>query len=401
MLKEGKLEKIIGIVILAIVIVSALIVKTIVDNKNGKNLTVIYGAVGGGKEDFLADEEFNKILADKYKIKFIGDSWGNGSSIRKPLVRESVHLGNTRLSESELSIYNDSCSKYDLLFTSDERYLTEYREDADPSNGEADRYRVDKGSLTLNTPIIFYSWDTVTDALIKEGIVTKDEKTGVYFMSNPNKMINYILEGKKWKDIGLNNIYGSINITSVDPVKSSPGATYYGLLLAILTEQDETDEALNNALPTLKKIYEKAGKLQQTPADLFDMFLKVGEGTYPIIVDYEKSIIEFKNRDPESYNKIKDKLRLIYSIPTATNSHCIATFNEKGNEFLKAFDDKEIQDIAWKKYGFRVQGIGALGSVSVEGLPGVPESLSSIMGAKGLKMDTYNKLVNYLGEKEN
>ena len=401
MLKEGKKEKIIGIVILAVVIVSVFVIKTIIDTKNGKNLTVIYGAVGGGKEDFLADEKINKILADKYHIKFVADSWGNGSSIRKPLVRETVHEGNANLSESELSVFNDSCSKYDLLFTSDERYLNEYREDADKENGEADRYHVMKGSLTLNTPIIFYSWDTVTDALIKEGIVRYDEATKVYYMEDPNKMINYILEGKKWKDIGLNNIYGPINITSVDPVSSSPGATYYGLLLSILTEQDLTTEAIEKALPTLKRIYEKAGKLQQTPADLFDLYLKVGEGTYPMIVDYEKSIIEFKNRDAESYDRIKDKIRLIYSKPTAINSHCIATFTEKGNEYLKAYDDKEIQEIAWKNYGFRVQGTGVLGNVSVEGLSGIPESLANIPGATGLKMEHYNRLIEYLGEKEN
>lgn len=397
MFKEGKKEKIIGIVILAVVIVSVFVIKTIVDTKNGKNLTIVYGAVGGGKEDFIADETFNKILADKYKIKFVADSWGNGSTIRKPLVRESVHLGNTRLSESELSVNNDACSKYDLLFTSDERYLNEYREDPEIANGEAERYRVDKGSLTLNTPIIFYSWDTVTDALIREGIVTKSEE-GVYYITEPKKLIQYILEDKKWKDIGLSNIFGPINITSVDPVKSSPGATYYGLLLTILTDGVETDEAVESALPTLKQIYKKAGKLQQTPADLFDMFLKVGEGTYPMIVDYEKSIIEFKNRDPESYEKVKDKLRLLYSVPTVTNSHCIATFTENGNTFLKAFDDKDIQKLAWSKYGFRVQGTGSLADVSTEGLKGIPEKITT--GAKGLKMDTYNRLIEYLGESE-
>ena len=396
MLKEGKKEKIIGISILLVVILLVFGVKTILDIKNGKNLTVIYGAVGGGKEDFLADEAFNKILADKYKIKFVADSWGNGSTVTKPLVRESVHLGNTSIPEDQLSVNNAQCSKYDLLFTSDERYLTEYRENPDSAAGEAERYRVNKGELTLNTPIVFYSWDTVTDALIKEGIVTVED--GVYYISNPTKLIDYILSEKKWKDIGLTDIFGPINITSVDPVKSSPGATYYGLLLTILTEGLETDEEIEKALPTLKAIYKKAGKLQQTPADLFDMFMKVGQGTYPIIVDYEKSLIEFRNRDKESYDRVKEKLRILYSVPTVTNSHCIATFTENGEKFLEAFDDKEIQKIAWENFGFRVKGSGALANVSVEGLPGIPEVIKT--GARGLKMDTYNRLIEYLGESE-
>ena len=35
-------------------------IKAVTDSKN-KDLIFVYGAVGGGKEDFLADEEFNNI----------------------------------------------------------------------------------------------------------------------------------------------------------------------------------------------------------------------------------------------------------------------------------------------------------------------------------------------------
>ena len=51
-------RKIIGAVILIAIIVVAIVIK------NGKSFTTInvYGAVGGGKEDLLADEEINKIF---------------------------------------------------------------------------------------------------------------------------------------------------------------------------------------------------------------------------------------------------------------------------------------------------------------------------------------------------
>ncbi len=390
MFKEGKKEKIIGITILVIVILLVVVIKGVIDLKSDKNLTVIYGAVGGGKEDFLADEEFNKILKDKYRIKFVADSWGNGSSVSKPLVRESVHYGNTSLPESSLSISNDSCSKYDLLFTSDERYLTYYR--GAPKDDEAERYRVLKGSLTLNTPIVFYSWDTVVDALERENIVTKEDD--VYYITDFNKLLDYILSDKTWKDIGLNDLFGNISIASVDPVSSSPGATYYGLLLTILTNGNESEGAREAALPKLKKLYDKSGYMGVTPADLFEKFMKIGQGTYPLIVDYEKSLMEFRNRDPEGYDNVKDRLRILYSKPTVTNSHCIATFTENGNKFLKAFDDKDIQKLAWKNYGFRVEGSGGITDVSVVDMPGIPSKITS--GAKGLKMDTYNRLIEYL-----
>ena len=394
MFKEGKKEKIIGIAILVVVIIAVIIIKGVVDSKSDKNLTVVYGAVGGGKEDFIADEEFNKILKDRYRLKFVADSWGNGSTISKPLVRETVHYGNTSLPESSLSVNNDQCSKYDLLFTSDERYLTYYRNA--PKEDEAERYRVLKGSLTLNTPIVFYSWDTVVDALEKEGIVTKEDD--VYYITDFNKLIDYILADKSWKDIGLNDMFGNINIASVDPVSSSPGATYYGLLLTILTNGNESDEAREAALPKLKQLYDKSGYMGVTPADLFEKFMKIGQGTYPLIVDYEKSLMEFRNRDPEGYENVKDHLRILYSKPTVTNSHCIATFTEEGNQLLKAFDDKDIQELAWKNYGFRVAGSGGVTDVSVVDMPGIPSRITS--GAKGLKMDTYNRLIEYLEKGE-
>ena len=96
-------------------------------------------------------------------------------------------------------------------------------------NGEADRYSVLNGGLTLNTPIVIYSWGEVVDALINENIVTLTD--GVYYITDMEKLLNYILEGKKWSEIGLTKLYGNINIASTDPVTSSPGATYYGLLL--------------------------------------------------------------------------------------------------------------------------------------------------------------------------
>ena len=57
-------------------------------------LTTVYVATGGGKEDFLNDKEVVKILKKKYKLDVVFDTWSNGKTITKPLIRESVGLGN-------------------------------------------------------------------------------------------------------------------------------------------------------------------------------------------------------------------------------------------------------------------------------------------------------------------
>ena len=63
MLKEGKKEKIIGAAILAVIIILVVVIKT-VTNITHKEVETVFAAVGGGKEDFLADEDFNKVLED-------------------------------------------------------------------------------------------------------------------------------------------------------------------------------------------------------------------------------------------------------------------------------------------------------------------------------------------------
>ena len=42
---------------------------------NLSGLTTVYVATGGGKEDFLADEDVVRILRKKYKLNVVFDNW--------------------------------------------------------------------------------------------------------------------------------------------------------------------------------------------------------------------------------------------------------------------------------------------------------------------------------------
>jgi len=391
-------KTIIGVILFIVLIGSIILIKYLKDEKGitlSKGLTTVYVATGGGKEDFLQDEDIKKILEKKYKLNVVYDTWSNGKTITKPLIRESINLGNqdiiSKLKNNEdVQINTQGVSKYDALFTSDQRFYDYYKLAPNKELGEADRYTVLEGGLTLNTPIVIYSWGEVVDALIKEKIVT--ETDGVYYITDMDKLINYILEGKKWKDIGL-NLYGQINIASTDPVTSSPGATYYGLLVSILSEAQVTNENVDKNLPKLKDFYTKSGYMNNTPADLFERYLKTGMGGEPMIVDYEKSIIDFANKTPDAFNQVKDDIRILYPTPTIWNSHCFAAFTENGQLLYSALNDPEIGQIAWEKYGFRTGVTGGTYDVSNIGI-GVPQTITSTVSS--LKMDTYNKLIDYL-----
>ena len=376
---RGKKEVWIGLGILVILVLIIIGIKFFSTNGESimeSNLKTVYVATGGGKENFLADEEVNKIMKKKYGLNVIYDSWSNGKLIKNPLVREDG-------------------TKYDVMFCSDQRFYDYYKLAPDTTKGESARYTVQKGGLTLNTPIVIYSWDTVVDALIEQKIVT--EKDGVYYITDMPKLISYILEGKKWKDIGVDMLYGSINIDSTDPVTSSPGATYYGLLLSIMCDGEITDEAVAENLPKLKEFYTKSGYMNNTPADLFELYLKTGVGGKPMIVDYEKSVIDFANSNPDGWEQVKDKMRILYPTPTIWNSHCIASFDEAGDEYYEAYEDKEIQQIAWSKYGFRTGVTGGNYDVTQVNVKGIPQSIISTVSS--LKMNVYEQLISYLGNK--
>ena len=372
-----KPQAFVGLIILVVLIVAIILISGFskkTDRVN-KDLTDIYIATGGGKENFIADEDVVSIMQNKYGLNVVYDSWSNGKIVKDPLLRKDG-------------------SKYDAMFCSDQRFYDYFKLSADTSKGEATRDRVLEGGLTLNTPIVIYSWDTVVDSLIKEEIVT--EKNGVYYITDMPKLINYILEGKKWSDIGVDMLYGSINIDSTDPVTSSPGATYYGLLLSIMCGGTVTEENLQENLANLKEFYIKSGYMNNTPADLFELYLKTGVGGKPMIVDYEKSVIDFANSNPDGWKQVKDKIRILYPTPTIWNSHCIATFNENGNRFYKAFEDSQIQQIAWSKYGFRTGVTGGNYDVTKVSVTGIPQSITSTVS--GLKMNMYDEMISYLSK---
>ena len=128
--KEGKVEKLIGIAILVLVIVIVVAVKGC---SNKFHTIEVYGAVGGGKEDLLADEEINKIFAEEYGVSFVTDTWSNGKTVREPVLREDG-------------------SNYDLIFFSDQRFYDYYKLAPDKIKGEADRETV----LDMIDKIIVY-----------------------------------------------------------------------------------------------------------------------------------------------------------------------------------------------------------------------------------------------------
>ncbi|MCL1912388.1 MAG: hypothetical protein FWG10_00545 [Eubacteriaceae bacterium] len=341
-------------------------------------LATVVCATGGGKENFLADEEINLILEQEYGIKVEHISWSNG-----------------RISDQALA--DDAANSYDAVFFSDERFYEQYTQ----ANNQV--YKRQKGFIALKTPIVMYSWKEVADLLVSQGIVSKRGET--YYVTGMEKLLSLIDDEVKWRDIANagSPVYSNpnaINIASVDPEKSSPGATYYGLLAAIMDSTNQSGKITEQTIERLQKYYIKSGFMGTAPIDLFNKYLMMGMGAYPVIVDYEKSLIDWAISNPSEYNKVAGRIVVLYPEPTIWNSHCIISFNDKGTIFVDALEkNQRIQEIAFEKYGFRMGLVSAntdkflteLGEIHIEG---IPQEIYSVV--QGLKMDGYNQIIEGL-----
>ena len=84
-----KKKQIIGIVIFVVLILIIIGIKVFTINKDGsgisdEDLTTVYVATGGGKEDFIADETVINEMRNKYNLNIVYDSWSNGKLIKNP-----------------------------------------------------------------------------------------------------------------------------------------------------------------------------------------------------------------------------------------------------------------------------------------------------------------------------
>ena len=87
-----KKKQLVGIgifILLVLIIICVQVYSKKTSTASNENLKTVTVATGGGKEDFIADEDVNRILREKYGLNVIYDSWSNGKLIVNPLVREN------------------------------------------------------------------------------------------------------------------------------------------------------------------------------------------------------------------------------------------------------------------------------------------------------------------------
>ena len=209
----------------------------------------------------------------------------------------------------------------------------------------------------FNSPIVFYAWDQVAEALARKG-VAQERRDGT-LGADLSKIGALIRDRARWQeDLGL-NIYGPVKVFSTHPAKSNSGNIWSGLLATVFNGGVTPTEAdLEGLLPKITAYFDAMGHMEHSSGDIFENFLKQGMGSRPIIVGYENQLVEFLVENAQYADLIRSKIRVIYPEPTIFASHPLISLTPKCRRLVQALQDPELQDIAWSQHGFRTGLIG-------------------------------------------
>lgn len=308
-------------------------------------LVTVKGYVGGEKIGLLADPQVTQIFRDKYGLTVDGTKLGSIEMVQGPTEGQ------------------------DFLWPSSQVALELYKTKGGKSVGT---------DTVLNSPIVFYSWDIVTDALIKASVVQKLGET--YYVVDAPKLIHMINTGTKWKDIGLPQFYGRVSVRSTDPTKSNSGMMFAGLLANITNGGEVVDEGtLAKNLPAVKTFFSRLGYLEPSSGDLFQQFLTMGEGANPVIVGYENQMTEFSIEHEQYRDLLRKRIRVLYPRPTVWSNHPLIALDDNGARLLAALHDPEVQRLAWERHGFRSGLIGIQNDPKVLQVVGIPATIQNVI----------------------
>lgn len=314
--------------------------------------TLVRGYVGGEKMGLVQNPALQRILAEKFGIELQADRRG------------SVEMVTTEPLEG-----------VDFLWPASQNQSEQFR--------RANRVRKAEEVLFVS-PIVVYSWDLVQAALTREGIVA--EREGVHYIVDLPKFIDAVATRRRWKDLGVPELFGAVKVAFTDPTKSNSGGQYLALAGTVLSGEDALDPAaLVRVGPRLKAMTEGLGYVQSSSGELFSQYLKQGVGAYPLVAGYENQLMEFAFANPDFSEQIKSRLRILYPQPTIWSNHPLIALTEPGRRLLEAMKAPEIQAIAWREHGLRTER-SAIDPDARSGFSGIPATITAVIPSPSLEV---------------
>jgi hypothetical protein len=208
------------------------------------------------------------------------------------------------------------------------------------------------------------------EALTAAGYVEQREKS--YYVVKMAELMQAISDGLAWRDVGVNDLYGRVIVSSTDPAKSNSGFSFAALLANLFAGGIATSATLVRDLPKINSIFARMGYKESSSGTHWNSYLNEGMGGKPLIVGYENQMIEFMLADAERWKALQaGRIRpvLLYPMPTVVSSHPIVSLSAEADRLIPALTDPTLQALAWSEHGFRGRdgNVGKTGP-AIEGL---------------------------------
>lgn len=284
---------------------------------------------GSEKEDFINDAEVKRILRDKYGIEVDFNAKGSYKQVQ--------------ISADELK-----ADKVDCLWPSSASAQAIF-EGSGISKAFGNNYQA---ASVLQSPEVLYANKEAADGLQRAGIV--QVRDNAFFIVDLRKLLeDYLLPGKSWADLGVSLPSGPVLINSSDPATSNSGMTLAQLELATVASgnpyQPATTAQAGAALAKVKALVEAQGLMRTGSDSAFEQW--VIQQTGGLLAGYENQLLQWVTT--RNGGVVPEGIVTLYPEPTIFNDHPILTLTEAGKKLIPAIEDDAVQDIAWKKYGFR------------------------------------------------
>ena len=218
---------------------------------------------------------------------------------------------------------------------------------------------VRRDEIVFNSPLVLYSWTPVVAALEKAGFV---ERHGAVHTVRMAALMDAILRGLSWRELGVPELYGRVVVTTTDPARSNSGFSFAALLANLFAGDVATTETLARDGERIRGVFARMGYKEASSGTHWNSYLTEGMGGKPLIAGYESQLVEFILADPARWAALKAapvRPVLLYPTPTVASAHPIISLTAEADRLVEALIDPDLQELAWSEHGFR----GRLGTV--------------------------------------
>jgi hypothetical protein len=319
----------IGLVLVLVACVGVAILLT----REGEQPAVAIDCIGGSeKTELMADPDVRRILHDKYRLDVNFQPLGSYAQVQ--LSTEDIN------GRSIDCLWPASASAQSVFEARHQGAFPAYR-----------------AETVLHSPEVVYAGVSGTAALLGSGLL--QDRDGRLFLADLRTfLLDYVLKRRTWESIGAQVLRGPISMASTDAAKSNSGFTLAQLQLNVIATNDVFSapslEQARAALPTVRALYDAQG-LQARSSDFgFNQWLlQGGELHAPLYAGYENQIVQYLLRPGANRQALRDNVRVLYPDPTIYNDHPILALTAEASRFIDAMKDRELQTLAWQRFGFR------------------------------------------------